>query len=88
MVAGQSAPIAVQLPSSAAVAGQPLPSAMVAGQLAPIVGQSPSLAVQWPGSHRFKQGDICKIVHGNEICDVLQFMHKYECESVNDNYVV
>jgi hypothetical protein len=44
MVAGQSAPIAVQLPSSAAVAGQPLPSAMVAGQSAPIVGQSPSLA--------------------------------------------
>jgi hypothetical protein len=27
---------------------------------------------------RFKQGDICKIVHGNEICDVLRFMHKYE----------
>ena len=27
---------------------------------------------------RFKQGDICKIVHGNEICDVLPFMHKYE----------
>jgi len=25
---------------------------------------------------RFKQGDICKIVHGNEICDVLPFMHK------------
>ena len=27
---------------------------------------------------RFKQGDICKIVHGNEICDVLRLMHKYE----------
>ena len=27
---------------------------------------------------RFKQGDICKIVHGNEICDVLRFMHEYE----------
>jgi hypothetical protein len=27
---------------------------------------------------RFKKGDICKIVHGNEICDVLPFMHKYE----------
>ena len=27
---------------------------------------------------RFKQGDICKIVHGDEVCDVLPFMHKYE----------
>jgi hypothetical protein len=26
----------------------------------------------------FKQDDICKIVHGDEICDVLPFMHKYE----------
>jgi hypothetical protein len=38
---------------------------------------------------RFKQGDICKIVHGgDEICDVLPFMHKYELEIVNENYVV
>ena len=27
---------------------------------------------------RFRQGDICKIVHGDEICDVLPFMHKYK----------
>ena len=27
---------------------------------------------------RFKQEDISKIVHGDEICDVLPFMHKYE----------
>jgi hypothetical protein len=27
---------------------------------------------------RFKQSDICKIVHGDEIFDVLPFMHKYE----------
>jgi hypothetical protein len=27
---------------------------------------------------RFKQSDICKIVHGYEIFDVLPFMHKYE----------
>jgi hypothetical protein len=27
---------------------------------------------------RFKQGDICKIVHGDEIFGVLPFMHKYE----------
>ena len=26
---------------------------------------------------RFKQSDICKIVHGDEIFDVLPFMHKY-----------
>jgi hypothetical protein len=24
---------------------------------------------------RFKQSDICKIVHGDEICEVLSFMH-------------
>jgi hypothetical protein len=27
---------------------------------------------------RFKQSDICKIVNGDEIFDVLPFMHKYE----------
>jgi hypothetical protein len=37
---------------------------------------------------RFKHSDIYKIVHGDEICHVLPFMHKYEQESVNDNYVV
>ncbi len=27
---------------------------------------------------RFKQSDICKIVHGDEICEVMPFMHEYE----------
>ncbi len=27
---------------------------------------------------RFKQSDTCKIVHGDEIFDVLPFMHEYE----------
>jgi hypothetical protein len=27
---------------------------------------------------RFKQSDICKIVHEDEIFDVLPFMHKYK----------
>jgi len=163
VVAGQSAPIAVQLPSSAAVAGQPLPSAMVFGtdhkkgkEDDIVVATDSEVMIErdrlilseikniekvsmrakyrvigvydksynkwfmakenkkhWMWlSHqerkkykvairmvedvdteslsendcedvpfhdaRFKQGDICKIVHGNEICDVLRLMHKYE----------
>jgi hypothetical protein len=27
---------------------------------------------------RFKQSDIYTIVHENEMCEVLPFMHKYE----------
>jgi hypothetical protein len=27
---------------------------------------------------KFKQSEICKIVHGDEICEVMPFMHEYE----------